>query len=79
MSALAIDVGGTKTLVGLVGDDGEVLAEREFTTRVDGDDIDTVAEGVRAALSDWDAAPEIAGAGFPEYADAHGRLTSTRC
>lgn len=76
MSALAIDVGGTKTLVGLVGDDGEVLAEREFATRVDGDDIDTVAEGVRAALSDWDAAPEIAGAGFPEYVDARGRLTS---
>lgn len=77
MTVLAVDVGGTKTLVGLVGAQGDVRAEREFSTRLGGDDLTTVCDGIRAALVEWGAAPARAGIGFPEYVDAHGRLTSS--
>ncbi len=74
--AIGVDVGGTKTLIGLVCD-GVVLDHREQPTRVGGDDVERIGEFVAATLADWAHHQPVAlGAGFPEYVDADGRLTS---
>lgn len=74
--AIGVDVGGTKTLVGLVSG-GLLLDRREQPTRVGGDDLERIGEFVTAALVDWAGLqPVTIGAGFPEYVDSNGLLTS---
>ncbi|MFV0427734.1 MAG: ROK family protein [Beutenbergiaceae bacterium] len=71
---LSIDVGGTKTLAGIVDRSGAVLAEWTQATRVEGDDVERVAAFVGDLARQH--APLAIGAGFPEYVDS-GTLTST--
>ncbi len=75
--SIGVDVGGTKTAAALVTRDGQVLHERIARS---------TAEGVEAAVSLTEALAADAtskgfeltglGAGFPEYVEALGRLTS---
>ncbi|MFJ6215152.1 ROK family protein [Streptomyces sp. NPDC092296] len=80
----ALDIGGTKIAAGLVAPDGTLLHHRELPTpRTTGDLRDPglagTAEAARTILAD---AARLGltvtglGAGFPEYVDADGRLTS---
>lgn len=80
-AVLAIDVGGTKTALAIIDRAGEWLARSTIPTRVGGDDVIRVAEAAR----DWvvvqvrngvTPTPRAVAAGFPEYVDASGRLTS---
>lgn len=78
---LAVDVGGTKTLLGIVGPDGEVLAEHEVATRdetPDADDLGRVLRAVAAFGSGQARLGALAGvgAGFPEYVSPDGQLLS---
>ena len=78
---LAVDVGGTKTLMGLVDARGTVLAEHRIATVQAGSPLDDLGR-VRQAVLDF--VPESArfgrlvgaAAGFPEYVDPDGRLLS---
>jgi len=77
---LAIDVGGTKTLLGLVGAEGEVLAEHQVATRAEEADADDLGRVLRAVA---DLGVDVTrgtlagvGAGFPEYVSPDGHLLS---
>ncbi|MFC4223507.1 ROK family protein [Lysinibacter cavernae] len=86
--ALGIDVGGTKTLIGLVDAGGTVLAQREWPTR-DAErsvsDVDHLGNMVEQSVHELgqEGSPYAnltivaVGAGFPEYVDAAGQLTSS--
>ena len=79
---LGLDVGGTKVAGGLVSDTGRLLLVREHSSLVDGarDPGLTVTLGLarelmaEAASEGWTV--DGIGAGFPEYVDLAGRLTS---
>ncbi len=78
---LAIDVGGTKTLLGVVDRDGRILAEhrvatRDATSRFD--DLSRVLQAVVDLEPDWTrlGTPVGVGAGFPEYVSPDGQLRS---
>lgn len=82
-AVVALDVGGTTILSGLVAEDGTVLHSVSRPTVRDGR-RDPGLTGTAAALREMlDAAREREvevtgiGAGFPEYVDAAGRLTSS--
>ena len=78
---LAVDVGGTKTLLGLVDADGTVMAEHRIATVQAGSPLDDLGR-VRQAVLEF--VPESArfgrlvgaAAGFPEYVHPDGRLLS---
>ncbi|MYV49506.1 ROK family protein [Streptomyces sp. SID2888] len=80
----ALDVGGTKIAAGLVAADGTLLHRRELPTdAADGGLRDPGLAGTaRAARALLDDAARLGvtvtalGAGFPEYVDADGLLTS---
>jgi len=81
-ATIGLDVGGTKVAGGLVTTENQLLAATERSILVDGvrDPRLEVTVGLAAELM---AEAETAGlkvdgigAGFPEYVDAHGRLTS---
>ncbi|MFV0252994.1 MAG: ROK family protein [Beutenbergiaceae bacterium] len=71
---LAVDVGGTKTLIGAVNSTGVISGEWTQPTRVGGDDIDRVATFIAGVAAQ--TRPAAIGGGFPEYVDAGGALTS---
>lgn len=81
---LAIDVGGTKTLVGAVHPDGEVVEEWSQATRTGGDDVLRAVEfACSRAIAGHVVDPvpssgtvRAVAAGFPEYVDADGALSS---
>lgn len=79
---LGLDVGGTKVAGGLVSATGRLLAVRERSTLVDGvrDPGLMVTMGLARALMAEAAGGGLTvdgiGAGFPEYVDREGRLTS---
>lgn len=71
---LSVDVGGTKVLVGAF--DGETqVAEWVTPTRTGGDDVARAVEFARACAQELGPVAAVA-AGFPEYVDADGALTS---
>ena len=75
--AVALDAGGSKIAGGLVTPDGEVSAQRRVTTA--GNGVEQAAALARELGASADAEGlEVAGvgAGFPEYVDPAGRLTS---
>jgi glucokinase len=75
--AVALDAGGSKIAGGLVTPAGEVSAERRVATEGDGvEQAAALAHELAAAARA--AGLEVAGvgAGFPEYVDPNGRLTS---
>ncbi len=87
MTVVGIDVGGTKTLVGLFEEDGRRLAVEEFVTRNGGDDIERVVALGASTLDRWQRDESTAAwaspsslrgiaAGFPEYVSREGLLTS---
>jgi glucokinase len=72
MSVLAVDVGGTTTAAGIVGDAGDVLAERQLATYAGGPGtarrtIETLVDALRA---DARATPAAIGIGVPAVVDA---------
>jgi glucokinase len=71
---LSVDVGGTKTLLGIVSREGEVAHQQTVATRVGGDDISRVV--TIAAKAAQQHRPDAIALGFPEYVDAAGSLTS---
>ncbi len=79
---LGLDVGGTKVAGGLVSDTGRLLLVREHSSLVDGarDPGLTVTLGLARELMAEAASEGLTvdgiGAGFPEYVDLAGRLTS---
>ena len=76
-TVVGVDVGGTKTLIGLIRD-GAIVDRQRHVTRVGGDDVERVAGLVAAAVTQWSGQHPVAvGAGFPEYVDPSGRLTSS--
>ena len=81
-AVVSLDVGGTTILSGLVADDGTVLHSASRPTVRDGrrdPGLTGTASAVRAmvaAARERDIRVVGVGAGFPEYVDATGRLTS---
>lgn len=79
---LGLDVGGTKVAGGLVSDTDELLVVRERSTLVDGlrDPGLRITFGLAEELMSEAHARGLTvagiGAGFPEYVDRNGRLTS---
>lgn len=79
---LGLDVGGTKVAGGLVSDTGRLLLVRERSSRVGGarDPGLVVTMGLARALMAEAAVGGLTvdgiGAGFPEYVDREGHLTS---
>lgn len=79
---LAIDVGGTKTLVGTFDRAGQPLSEWTTPTRHDGDESSHIVEFARSCLTEFRTTHRefdrmlAVGAGFPEYVSADGMLTS---
>lgn len=71
---LSVDVGGTKTLLGVVDRAGVPTDELTVRTRNGGDDIAHVAMLTADAASKY--RPAAITLGFPEYVDATGTLTS---
>ncbi|WGD37520.1 ROK family protein [Lysinibacter sp. HNR] len=87
-AVLGIDVGGTKTLVGLVDSHGKVLVQEQWPTRNTaravsdvehlGTQVERFLRGVCSGHSPLGPVSIAAvGAGFPEYVDARGRLTAS--
>lgn len=75
--AVALDAGGSKIAGGLVAGDGAVVAERVVATA--GDGVRRAAElagELAADARNRDLAIAGVGAGFPEYVDREGRLSS---
>ncbi|PDQ34781.1 MAG: hypothetical protein B5766_09315 [Candidatus Lumbricidophila eiseniae] len=76
MNVLAVDVGGTKTLLGIVTPAGDIVSQSEHPTRIGIDDIERVSA---LTVEELASATEPVGAvcvGFPEYVSAEGLLTS---
>jgi glucokinase len=77
---IGVDVGGTKTVIGLVSETGVVHAQAVSSTRGGFDDVAHVADllyrfvRTESDPSRWSI--RGIGAGFPEYVDASGALTS---
>lgn len=80
--AAALDVGGTKIAGGVVTADGTLLHSTVRSCLSDGRRDPglaitlAIARGVLAWAADEDLEVAGLGAGFPEYVDAHGQLTS---
>lgn len=72
---LSIDVGGTKTRIGLVDAAGAVTHEHDVPTRVGADDVTRVVHLAVVAVAQ--TRPDAVAVGFPEYVGPDGRLTST--
>lgn len=80
-TVLGIDVGGTKSAMALIDSTGGILTRHTIATRTGGDDIEAIATSTRrwlsTTLTDTGLTPpDAVCAGFPEYVDAHGQLTS---
>jgi len=80
-AALAIDIGGTKFEVGLVGDDGTVLVRKRASTvdpvPVSDDDLfDRLAELISDILSDQAAVPVVCGVGTGGPMEPFGETVS---
>jgi glucokinase len=81
-ATIGLDVGGTKVAGGLLTADNRLLAARERSILVDGarDPRLEITLGLAAELMTEAETVGLEvdgiGAGFPEYVDAHGRLTS---
>jgi len=79
---LGLDVGGTKVAGGLVDAEGKILLVRERSTLVDGARDPglkvtfTLAQELVAEAAAMGLTVDGIGAGFPEYVDLDGRLTS---
>jgi glucokinase len=79
---LGLDVGGTKVAGGLVDAEGTILLARERSALVEGARDPglkvtlTLAQEMVAQAEDAGLAVDGIGAGFPEYVDLEGRLTS---
>lgn len=79
---IGLDVGGTKVAGGLVDTDGALLRVRQRPSLVDGARDPglqltlALATELRAEAESMGLAVEGIGAGFPEYVDPDGRLTS---
>jgi len=75
--AVALDAGGSKIAGGLVTLGGEVSTERRVATEGDGvEQTAALARDLAAAALAGGLEVAGVGAGFPEYVDAAGRLTS---
>ncbi|MGW5360541.1 ROK family protein [Actinopolymorpha pittospori] len=81
---LALDIGGTKLAGGLVDAGGRIRFQVEHPTPRTSDDLGdpglagtlALAAHLRAAAAERGWQVRAVGAGFPEYVDASGRLTS---
>lgn len=79
---LGLDVGGTKVAAGLIDADGRILRARQRSTLVDGNRDPglgvtlALAQELVAEAEAMGLVVEGIGAGFPEYVDPDGRLTS---
>lgn len=70
---LAIDLGGSKYMVGLISDDGEIIKKKRYEWRsYDADEIIkqicTAVDAMRQGYPDWH--PELIGMTIPGLADA---------
>ncbi len=70
--SLAIDIGGSKCVVGLVSRDGAILAKRRFvwTELTASQVVDDIIREAGALLSGQDARPQVIGATIPGLTDA---------
>ena len=81
-ATLGLDVGGTKVAGGLVSAEGRLLSVRERPTQVHGgrdpglEITFTLAQELMADADGAGLTVDGIGAGFPEFVDANGRLTS---
>src|SRR6218665_4094974 len=76
MNVLAVDVGGTKTLLGIVTPAGDIVSQSEHPTRIGSDDIERVSA---LTVEELASATEPVGklsVGFPEYLSAEGLIPS---
>ena len=73
---LALDVGGTKTLVGAVDRQGNIRAEWHRSTRGDDDEVNAAITFAAASARTEPLAPLAVAAGFPEFVTPDGTLSS---
>jgi len=73
---LSVDVGGTKTLVGVFDGDGRPAGEWEQPTPGGADDVARAVTFARACAAAAPGRVVAVAAGFPEYVTPNGELTS---